>query len=233
MAAILFEIEPGDEVILPSFTFVSTANAFVLRGGRSSLCRHPARYAEPRRASAGDGAYRSHPRGRASALRRGRVRDGRYPRLCRCERLKVVEDAAQGYLATWNGRPLGSMGHLGALSLHATKNVVAGEGGLLVINDVALEQRAQIIREKGTNRTAFERREVVKYEWLNIGSSFLPSDLVAAVLLAQLEAAKPLPRIGGRYGRDITIGSRRRNMRAASGGRSYPRKRKPTAISII
>jgi dTDP-4-amino-4,6-dideoxygalactose transaminase len=192
MAAILFDIKAGDEVILPSFTFVSTANAFVLRG------------AVPVFVDIRPDTLNLDERQLGTALtdRTRAVLPVHYAGVG-CEMdvildfadangLKVVEDAAQGYLATWNGRPLGSMGHLGALSFHATKNVVAGEGGLLVINDVALEQRAQIIREKGTNRTAFERREVDKYEWLDIGSSFLPSDLIAAVLLAQLEAAEAI-----------------------------------------
>ena len=103
--------------------------------------------------------------------------------------LTIIEDAAQGFHATLDGKPLGSFGAMGCLSFHETKNVVSGEGGALLINDPALVDRAQIIREKGTNRTQFLRREVMKYEWVDIGSSFLPSDLLAAVLLAQLERA--------------------------------------------
>jgi dTDP-4-amino-4,6-dideoxygalactose transaminase len=190
MAAILFDVQPGDEVILPSFTFVSTANAFVLRGAVPvfvDIRPDTLNIDETKLQEALTGRTRVvvpvHYAGVGCAM--GAILD-----FAEAHGLKVLEDAAQGYRAAWRGRPLGSMGHLGALSFHATKNVVSGEGGALVINDQALEQRAQIIREKGTNRTAFERGEVSKYEWLDIGSSFLPSDLVAAVLLAQLEAAE-------------------------------------------
>jgi dTDP-4-amino-4,6-dideoxygalactose transaminase len=192
MAAILFDLQPGDEVILPSFTFVSTANAFVLRG------------AVPVFVDIRPDTLNLDERMLAAALtdRTRAVVPVHYGGVgCNMDAilgfaethgLKVLEDAAQGYLARWRDRPLGSMGHLGAVSFHATKNVVAGEGGALVINDRTLEERAQIIREKGTNRTAFDRGEVTKYEWLDVGSSFLPSDLLAAILLAQLEAGETI-----------------------------------------
>ena len=188
MAAMLV-VQPGDEVIMPSFTFVSTANAFVLRGAtpvfidiRADTLNMDERLIE------------------AAITKRTRAMVPVHYAGVGCEmdvimdvaarhQLAVVEDAAQGYLAQWNGRALGSIGSFGALSFHQSKNVISGEGGVLVVNDPAFVQRAHIIREKGTNRTEFLRGEVDKYEWLDIGSSYLPSDVVAAVLLAQLEAA--------------------------------------------
>jgi dTDP-4-amino-4,6-dideoxygalactose transaminase len=192
MAAILFDLEPGDEVIMPSYTFASTANAFVLRGAVPVFVdiRPDTLNLDESRLDAA-----LTPRSRAVVpvhyagvgCEMDAILD-----FSRANTLKVLEDAAQGYLSSWGGQPLGSIGHFGALSFHASKNVVAGEGGLLVVNDAALSERARIIREKGTNRTAFLSGEVNKYEWLDIGSSFLPSDLLAAVLLAQLEAAQAI-----------------------------------------
>ena len=188
MAAMLL-VGPGDEVILPSFTFVSTANAFVLRGATPVFVdiRPDTLNIDERLIEAAIG-----PRTRAIVpvhyagigCDMDAIMD-----VARRHDVAVIEDAAQGYLASWRGKRLGSFGNCGALSFHETKNVVSGEGGLLILNDPALERRAAIVREKGTNRTEFLRGEVVKYEWLDIGSSFLPSDLVAAVLLAQLEEA--------------------------------------------
>jgi len=191
MAAMLL-VGPGDEVILPSFTFVSTANAFVLRGATPVFVdiRQDTLNIDERLLEAAIG-----PRTRAIVPVHyagiGCDMDA-IMRIAYRHDIAVVEDAAQGYLAKWRGKPLGSFGNCGALSFHETKNVVSGEGGLLILNDPALNRRAHIIREKGTNRTEFLRGEVVKYEWLDIGSSFLPSDLVAAVLLAQLEEAEEI-----------------------------------------
>lgn len=192
MAAILAGIEAGDEVIMPSFTFVSTANAVALRGGIPvfidvdplTLNLDPDRI---------DAAVTSRTKAIMPVHYAGvgcemtSIMD-----RARSHGLMVIEDAAQGFLATRGGRRLGTFGALGCVSFHATKNVVSGEGGALIINDRELEARAHIIREKGTNRTSFLRREVTKYEWLDIGSSYLPSDLIAAVLLAQLERAQEI-----------------------------------------
>ncbi|MES2288361.1 MAG: dTDP-4-amino-4,6-dideoxygalactose transaminase [Pseudomonadota bacterium] len=186
-AAILCDIKPGDEVIVPSYTFVSTANAFALRGAHirfaDSLASQPNIDHEAVEALVT-------PRTRAivpvhyagvacdmDALRGIAERHG----------LMIVEDAAQGIASTFNGRPLGTIGDLAAFSFHETKNVICGEGGSLHINRPELVARAEIIREKGTDRSAFFRGEIDKYGWVDIGSSFLPSELVAAYLLAQLE----------------------------------------------
>lgn len=189
MGALLLEVGPGDEVIMPSYTFVSTANAFVLRGAtpvfidiRADTLNLDETQLERALTPHTRAVVPVHYGGIACQMD---VVMG----FARANGLEVLEDAAQGYFATWNGRPLGSIGTLGAISFHATKNVVSGEGGLLVINDPKREARARIIREKGTNRTEFSHGKVDKYEWLDIGSSFLPSDLIAAALLGQLEEA--------------------------------------------
>lgn len=191
MAAMLL-VGPGDEVIMPSFTFVSTANAFVLRGATPVFVdiRPDTLNIDERLIEAAVG-----PRTRAivPVHYAGVACDmDAVMEIARRHGIAVIEDAAQGYLARWKGKPLGSFGSCGALSFHETKNVVSGEGGLLIVNDPALDRRAHIVREKGTNRTEFLRGEVDKYEWLDIGSSYLPSDLVAAVLLAQLEDAQDI-----------------------------------------
>jgi dTDP-4-amino-4,6-dideoxygalactose transaminase len=192
MAAILCDIQPGDEVILPSFTFVSTANAFVLRGAKlifvDSCLDHPGM----------DGALIEklitnrtkviipvHYAGVACDMDTIMEIAERY-------NLLVVEDAAQAidsYFIGQNGlkRALGSIGHLSAFSFHETKNIISGEGGMLAINDMRFAKRAEIIWEKGTNRSSFFRGEVDKYGWVDIGSSFLPSEITAAFLWAQLE----------------------------------------------
>lgn len=187
MCALLLDIEEGDEVIVPSFTFVSSANAFALRGARlvfaDSQVGHPNVDPEQVRALVTDRTRAIvvvHYAGMACdmdpileiASRRG---------------IPVIEDAAQAIDSFYKGRPLGGLGALGAFSFHETKNVIAGEGGLLAINATALAKRAEIIREKGTNRSAFFRGEVDKYGWVEIGSSFLPSDIISAYLYAQLE----------------------------------------------
>jgi dTDP-4-amino-4,6-dideoxygalactose transaminase len=187
MCAILLNIRPGDEVIIPSFTFVSTANAFVLRG--ASI-----RFAD----SAGDSP--NIDAGKIEELINERTRAivvvhyagmscdmDKITDIALRHNLFVVEDAAQSVDSYYCDRPLGSIGHLAAFSFHETKNVIAGEGGMLVINDESFIDRAEIIWEKGTNRAAFYRGEVNTYGWFDIGSSFLPSEITAAFLLAQLE----------------------------------------------
>ncbi len=189
MAALLADIKPGDEVIVPSYTFVSTANAFVLRGARlvfaDSLTEHPNMDPQPL-------AALITPKTRAIVVvHYAGVAVDMDPVLALAAKhhLVVIEDAAQGIEARYKGRPLGAIGHLGAFSFHETKNIIAGEGGLLAVNEPSLAHRAEIIWEKGTNRASFFRGEVDKYGWVDVGSSFLPSELVAAYLWAQLENA--------------------------------------------
>lgn len=192
MAALLLDIMPGDEVIMPSYTFVSTANAFVLRGGvpvfvdiRRDTLNLDERLIEAAITPRTRAIAVVHYAGIAcemDAIMAAAARHG----------LAVVEDAAQGLLATYRGQALGSIGALGALSFHETKNVVSGEGGALLVNDASLAHRAEIVREKGTDRSRFLRGETDKYTWQDIGSSFLPSEIVAAFLLAQLEEARAI-----------------------------------------
>jgi dTDP-4-amino-4,6-dideoxygalactose transaminase len=203
MAAILLDLKPGDEVIMPSFTFVSTANAFVLRGAvpvfvdiRPDTLNIDETLIEQAITSRTRAICVVHYAGVACEM-------DAIMAIAERHRLKVVEDAAQGILSTYKGRPLGSIGDLAALSFHETKNVISGEGGALLVNDPALIERAEIIREKGTNRSRFFRGQVDKYTWVDIGSSYLPSELVAAFLAAQLEAADDITdrrlAIWGRY----------------------------------
>lgn len=189
MAAILAGVGPGDEVILPSFTFVSTANAFVLRGAvpvfvdvrRDTLNLDEALV---------ETAITPRTKVIAPVHYAGVACDmDRIMQVAASHGLTVIEDAAQGLCASYKDRRLGAIGALGALSFHESKNVLSGEGGALLINDPALLERAEIIREKGTDRSRFLRGEIDKYTWVDLGSSFLPSDLVAAVLCAQLEEA--------------------------------------------
>lgn len=189
MAAILAGVGPGDEVILPSFTFASTANAFVLRGAVPVFVDIEPRTfnIDPERVAANVTARTRaivpvHYAGNACDMEP-------LLRIARERGLTIIEDAAQALLSTWNGRPLGSIGTTAALSFHQTKNVASGEGGALLINDVALIERAEIVREKGTNRARFHRGEVDKYTWVDLGSSYLPGELIAAFLFAQLERA--------------------------------------------
>lgn len=189
MAAILCDLAPGDEVIMPSFTFVSTANAFVLRGAvpvfvdiRRDTLNLDERLIEPAVTPRTRAIVPVHYAGVAcemDAIMRVADRHG----------LTVAEDAAQGILAEYKGRRLGAIGHLGCLSFHETKNVISGEGGALLVNDARFVARAEIVREKGTNRSQFFRGEVDKYTWVDIGSSYLPSEIVGAFLWAQLEHA--------------------------------------------
>lgn len=192
MAAILAAIEPGDEIIMPSFTFVSTANAFVLRGGVPVFVDVRAdtlNLDESRIEAAITPATRAivvvHYAGIACEM-------DAIQAIAQRHGLLLIEDAAQALGAGYRGRPLGSFGALATVSFHETKNLIAGEGGALLLNTPELVERAEIIREKGTNRSKFFRGEVDKYTWVDIGSSFLPSDILAAFLWAQLEAAETI-----------------------------------------
>jgi dTDP-4-amino-4,6-dideoxygalactose transaminase len=187
MAAILLDIHPGDEVIAPSYTFVSTVNAFILRGAKivfaDSSDETPnidVKKIEKLITEKTKAIIAVHYAGIACDMEA-------LLRICDEKNLFLVEDAAQAIDSFYKEKPLGSFGHLAAFSFHETKNIISGEGGLLVINDERFIARAEIIREKGTNRSAFFRGEVDKYNWVDIGSSFLPSDLIAAFLYAQLE----------------------------------------------
>jgi dTDP-4-amino-4,6-dideoxygalactose transaminase len=192
MAALLLNMAPGDEVIMPSFTFVSTANAFVLRGAvpvfvdiRADTLNIDETLIEQAITSRTRAICVVHYAGvscEMDAIQAIATRHG----------LAVVEDAAQAIFSTYKDRPLGSLGALGALSFHETKNVIAGEGGALLVNDEALVDRAEIIREKGTNRSRFFRGQVDKYTWVDVGSSYLPGEIVAAFLAAQLDDAREI-----------------------------------------
>jgi dTDP-4-amino-4,6-dideoxygalactose transaminase len=187
MSSILINIEPGDEVIMPSYTFVSTANAFVLRGAKivfvDSLPDHPNMDTSKLEAlitPKTKAIVPVHYAGMACEM-------DEIMALAKKYNLYVVEDAAQAVDSFYKGRPLGSIGHLATFSFHETKNIISGEGGMLVVNDEKLMGRSEIIWEKGTNRSAFFRGEVNKYGWVDVGSSYLPSEVVAAFLYAQLE----------------------------------------------
>ncbi len=192
MAALLLDIQPGDEVIMPSYTFVSTANAFVLRGGvpvfvdiREDTLNLDESLIEAAITPRTKAIVPVHYAGVACEM-------DTIMNIARKHGLKVVEDAAQGVMASYKGRALGSIGDLGTYSFHETKNVISGEGGALLVNDQSLSVRAEIIREKGTDRSRFFRGEVDKYSWREVGSSFLPGELIAAFLWAQLEEAQKI-----------------------------------------
>jgi dTDP-4-amino-4,6-dideoxygalactose transaminase len=192
MMALLLDIKPGDEVIMPSFTFVSTANAFVLRGGipvfvdvRSDTLNLDETLVEAAITPRTRAIMAVHYAGVACEM--DRLQD-----IARRHGLALLEDAAQGIGSFYKDRPLGSIGALAAVSFHETKNVVSGEGGALLINDLDLLERAEIIREKGTNRSKFFRGQIDKYNWVDVGSSYLPSEMIAAFLAAQLENADAL-----------------------------------------
>ena len=198
MAALLCDIGPGDEVIMPAYTFVSTANAFVLRGARihfidirEDTLNLDETQLEKVIAQATPGRLKAvvpvHYAGVACAM-------DEIMAQAQIHNLRVIEDAAQGVNATYKGVHLGGIGDLGAYSFHETKNFISGEGGALVVNNPELIERAEIIREKGTDRSKFFRGEVDKYTWVDLGSSYLPSELVAAFLFAQLEAAAAITR---------------------------------------
>jgi len=190
MAALLLDIHPGDEVIMPSFTFVSTANAFVLRGGvpvfvdiRPDTLNIDEAQIEAAISPKTKAIVAVHYAGVACEMDTIMDIAQRYD-------LVVIEDAAQAIMSTYKGRPLGSIGHMAAYSFHETKNIISGEGGALLINDGRFAERAEIIREKGTNRSQFFRGQVDKYTWVDIGSSYLPGEVIAAFLWAQMQEAQ-------------------------------------------
>lgn len=193
LAALLINIQPGDEVIMPSYTFVSTANAFVLRGAkiifvdvRPDTMNLDESLIEGAITSKTKAIVPVHYAGVACEMDAIMDIASRY-------KLFVIEDAAQGMMSTYKGRALGSIGHFGAYSFHDTKNYTSGgEGGLLLINDEAFVARAEVIREKGTNRSQFFRGMIDKYTWVEVGSSYLPSELQAAYLYGQLEHAEKI-----------------------------------------
>jgi dTDP-4-amino-4,6-dideoxygalactose transaminase len=192
MAALLLDLQPGDEVIMPSFTFVSTANAFVLRGAvpvfvdiREDTLNIDETLIEAAVTSRTRAIVPVHYAGVACEM-------DTITAIARKHGLLVVEDAAQGVLATYKGRALGALGALGAYSFHETKNIISGEGGALLVNDPAYADRAEIIREKGTNRSQFFREQVDKYTWVDTGSSYLPGEVIAAFLWAQMEEAESI-----------------------------------------
>jgi dTDP-4-amino-4,6-dideoxygalactose transaminase len=189
MAAILGDLRPGDEVIMPSYTFVSTANAFVLRGAipvfvdiRADTLNIDETKIEAAITPRTKAIVPVHYAGVSCEM--DTIMD-----IARRHDLLVIEDAAQGILSSYKGRPLGSIGHMAALSFHETKNIISGEGGALLINDPRFVARAEIIREKGTNRSQFFRGQVDKYTWVDVGSSYLPGEITAAFLWAQMEEA--------------------------------------------
>ena len=187
MAALLLDIGPGDEVIVPSFTFPSAANAFVLRGAkplfvdiRADTLNIDESQIEPRITARTKAIFLVHYAGVGCDM-------DTIMAIARRHGIAVVEDNAHGLYGRYRGRYLGTLGQLGTLSFHETKNFTCGEGGALLINDAQFNQRAEILREKGTNRSQFFRGEIDKYTWVDVGSSYLPADLLAAFLRAQLE----------------------------------------------
>lgn len=189
LSAILIETEPGDEIIMPSYTFVSTANAFVLRGGRpvfvdvrEDTLNIDEKKIEDALTKKTKAIVPVHYAGVACEM-------DVISQIAKRNKLFVVEDAAQGIMSKYKGRALGTIGDIGCLSFHETKNLISGEGGSLLVNEKDFVQRAEIVREKGTNRTQFLSGAVDKYTWRDIGSSFLPGELIAAFLWAQFEEA--------------------------------------------
>jgi len=189
MAALLIDLQSGDEVIMPSYTFVSTANAFVLRSAvpvlidiREDTLNMDETLIEAAITKKTKAIVVVHYAGVSCDM-------DAVMKLAEQYGLFVIEDAAQGVMSSWRNKPLGSIGHLATFSFHETKNVISGEGGALLINDERFAERAEILWEKGTNRSSFFRGEVDKYTWVDVGSSFLPGELIAAFLWAQLESA--------------------------------------------
>jgi dTDP-4-amino-4,6-dideoxygalactose transaminase len=204
MAAILIDVKPGDEIIMPSYTFVSTANAFVLRGANiifaDSYEWHPNLDADQIESLVTDktkAIVPVHYGGMACDM-------DKIMTLAAKHNLYVIEDAAQAIDATYKNDYLGSIGDLATFSFHETKNIISGEGGLLAINNNTFADRAEIIWEKGTNRAAFFRGEVNKYGWVDVGSSFLPSEIIAAFLYAQLEKLETIQHRRLTYGINTT-----------------------------
>jgi len=192
MAALLVDIQPGDEVIMPSYTFVSTANAFVLRGGvpvfvdiRPDTLNIDEKKIEAAITNRTRAIVPVHYAGVACEM-------DTIMAIARRSSLKVIEDAAQAVMSRYKGRSLGGIGDLGAFSFHETKNIISGEGGALLVNDDEYVVSAEIIREKGTDRGRFFRGEVDKYTWQSVGSSYLPGELIAAFLWAQFEQAETI-----------------------------------------
>lgn len=192
MAAMLAEIQPGDEVIMPAYTFVSTADAFVLRGAkvifvdiRKDTMNIDEKLIENAITDKTKAIVPVHYAGVACEM--DTIMD-----IAKRHHLIVVEDAAQGVMASYKGKPLGTIGDFGCFSFHETKNYSMGEGGAILLRDPAMIETAEIIREKGTNRSKFFRGEVDKYRWMDAGSSYLPSDILAAYLWAQLEVAEEI-----------------------------------------
>lgn len=194
MSAILADIKPGDEVIMPSYTFVTTANAFVLRGAvpvfvdiREDTLNIDETLIESAITDKTVAIVAVHYAGVGCEM-------DVIMEIANRHNILVIEDAAQGLMASYKGKALGTIGHLGTFSFHETKNITSGEGGALLINDERFVERAEIIREKGTNRSKFFRGQVDKYTWVDIGSSYLPGELIAAFLLAQMEEAEEITR---------------------------------------
>jgi dTDP-4-amino-4,6-dideoxygalactose transaminase len=211
MIALLLDLQPGDEVILPTFTFVSTANAFALRGARPVFCDSRTDTLNLDESLLGSLVT---PRTRAIVVMHYAGVACEMDEILTLGRrlgVAVVEDNAHGLLGAYRGRRLGSFGVLAAQSFHETKNFSCGEGGALIINDERFTGRAEIIREKGTNRSQFFRGEIDKYTWVDVGSSYLPSDILAAFLVAQLEAADEIQRrrrqIWTRYANELAAWS--------------------------
>jgi dTDP-4-amino-4,6-dideoxygalactose transaminase len=197
LAALLCDLKPGDEVIVPSYTFVSTANAFVLRGAtpvfvdiRPDTLNIDEQLIEQAITPRTRAIFPVHYAGVACEM-------DTIMEIADRHGLLVVEDAAQGVHARYKDRWLGTIGHLGCFSFHETKNLSCGEGGALVINDPSMEQRAEILREKGTNRSQFIRGQADKYTWMDVGSSYLPSDMLAAFLVGQIENMEKITRRRG------------------------------------
>ena len=192
MSALLLEIKTGDEIIMPSYTFVSTANAFALRGGvpvfidiRTDTLNIDEKQIEDAITPKTKAIVVVHYAGVSCEM-------NTILAIAQKHSIPVIEDAAQGIMSKYQGKPLGSIGTFGCLSFHETKNIHCGEGGALLINDKKYIKRAEIIREKGTNRSRFFRGQVDKYRWVDIGSSYLPGELTAAFLAAQLEHAEEI-----------------------------------------
>jgi dTDP-4-amino-4,6-dideoxygalactose transaminase len=225
MAALLINIQAGDEVIMPSYTFVSTANAFVLRGAKLV-------FADSRKDHPGldesqlEGLITPKTKAIVPVHYAGVACDmDKIMRVAEKHNLFVIEDAAQAIDSFYTGqdgvkKPLGSIGHLGAFSFHETKNIISGEGGMLTINDSQFIERAEIIWEKGTNRSAFFRGEVNKYGWVDVGSSFLPSEIIAAFLWAQIENIEKIQSrrklIWNSYQDRLSIWAKKNNIRLPS-----------------
>jgi dTDP-4-amino-4,6-dideoxygalactose transaminase len=228
MAALLLEIGAGDEVICPAFTFVSSVNAFVLRGARPVFVdvRHDTFNLDERLLEAAitprtKAIVVVHYAGVACEM-------DAIGAIAAARSIPVVEDNAHGLFGSYRSRPLGSFGTMATLSFHETKNVTCGEGGALLVNDRALIARAEVVREKGTNRSRFFRGEIDRYTWVDVGSSYLPSDLLAAYLAAQLESREEIQRrrhqIWSRYAAELKSWAAARSVRlpVVPAGRAHP-----------